>query len=69
MIPISASLQTSASSAAGAGSGSMFDASGFTVNIGSGSASAVKGGPFAAIPTWVYIAAAVAAVVWLKKLK
>ena len=62
-------LQTSAASAAGAGSGSMFDSSGFTVNIGSGSASAVKGAPFAAIPTWAYIAAAVVVVVWLKHRK
>lgn len=44
-------------------SGSPFDASGFVVNFGSGSASSAKttGG----IPQWMLIAAAVGGVLWL----
>ena len=57
---------SSSGAAAGAGSGSTFDTSGFTVNIGSGSAASVKGG-LGAVPQWVYIAAAVVAVLWLKQ--
>lgn len=58
-------LDTTAVSSAGGGrSGSDFNGSGFTVNYGGGILASNS-----AVPAWMWIAAAVGAVLWLRKRK
>jgi len=65
MLPMSFSASTSTSSKSGdAQQNSGYSANGFNVNFGSGVS---QGG--ASLPTWMYIAAAVAVLLILKKRK
>lgn len=67
--PVGYSLDTKSGTAASATSQTALDSSGWSINFGSGSLSATANRSTASIPTWVWYAVGIGALVWVTKRK